>query len=509
MIGPNVRYLFIAEYEAAQGWIAGNISRFKTSVRQDDFYLLYKIGRRPLPPPGIEMVIQSLGKQVRIVDATQIRDEEMIQHIVSEIKSASKISIEIWFLQMKEEFDSVKNQLPEYTISYAETFQVGRRGKKAESQTKEEPHKKENNPSGSPPVRDNEEKAPPLPQQQVKQEVQSGKKQKKRRNSKKPEQRPRQSSKNPDDNSSDRSSSLNQADKKTEPKETAKQTEPEELANVAAGRHAPKEPETKKSGSKEISGFDMADIFDSFNLFGTGFPKSTQTQKGSDSSHEESNSTTTTKPDSVSMESDSASSEPSPHEESITPEGSEGSFEYQPGTTGKETPSKEPAAEKRVSNSSDRKPPAGSIPSPQSSFRNGKGDSGKGRSEKSAPKETSTADLMRIIFGARHDERSYQHDFTELENSKAQMVSKLEERLIQNINLLVKGVKDYDWDYPEYMQFIVTMIRSSDYQDFLESWSIVSPNHQIQITEDVYKAIFDETEYYSRVCDLLYAEDNW
>lgn len=509
MIGPNVRYLFIAEYEAAQGWIAGNISRFKTSVRQDDFYLLYKIGRRPLPPPGIEMVIQSLGKQVRIVDATQIRDEEMIQHIVSEIKSVRKISIEIWFLQMKEEFDSVKNQLPEYTISYAETFQVGRRGKKAESQTKEEPHKKENNPSGSPPVRDTEDKASPPSQQQVNQESQNGKKQKRRRNSKKPEQRPRQSSKNPEDKSSDRSSSSNQADKKVEPKETVKQPEPEEPANVATGKHDPKEPEAKRAGSKKITGFDMADIFDSFNLFGAGFPKTTQSQKDSDSTHEESNSSATTKPDAIPVESDSASSESSPPEEVITPEGQVRSYEYQAGTTGKDTPSKEPAAEKRVPNSSARKPPAGSIPSPQSSYRHGKGDSGKGRSEKSAPKESSTADLMRIIFGARHDERSYQHDFTELENSKAQMVSKLEERLIQNINLLVKGVKDYNWDYPEYMQFIVTMIRSSGYQDFLESWSIVSPNHQIQITEDVYKAIFDEAEYYSRVCDLLYAEDNW
>lgn len=480
MIAGNIQNLFIAEYETAQGWISGNISRFKSSVKDTDFYLLYQIGRHPLPPPGIEMVIKSLGERVRIVDATQIDDEEMVQHMVSEIQSTDQNTISVWFLQLREECKTVQKQLPDYRITYSDTFQIGRRGRKPAQKVTTATEAEDNLPFPEAKEKVNsdrlrEETGPSKPKSGPnKNRAPKGKRQHLDHSEKRSENNPSQATNLESDKAeTKKGSEEDAASKKTEQKKNAQE---------------------KKSPSP--AGIGMADIFDSLNLFASPIPSGTRQR-------DETPADNRAELNSAAM-SDSTSDDEA---ERIRKEVDQ--IIEQAGAKGK-ADSTDQEAGKAEQHRQSRKPSSPKS-APTSRGDNRRGDKAKPpkQGDKTQSKETSTSDLMRIIFGARHDEKKYEHEFTEIDNSKAQMVSTLEDRLIRNIDLLVKGVKEYQWDYSEYMQFIITLIRSSDCTDFLQSWGIVSPNHPIQMNKTVYKAIFDEADYYARVCDLLYAEDNW
>lgn len=489
MIAGNIQNLFIAEYEAAQGWISGNISRFKSSVKDSDFYLLYQIGRHPLPPPGIEMVIKSLGERVRIVDATQIDDDEMVDHMVSEIRSTDQNTISVWFLQLREECETVQKKLPGYRITYSDTFQIGRRGRKpaqkASTATEAEdslpfPEAKEKADSDRPADsgRQKEETVPTKSKPRAnKNRAFKGKRQHLDHSEKRPENNPSQAASLESDKGEIKKGSAEEAaSKKTEQKKNAQE---------------------KKSPSP--AGIGMADIFDSLNLFASPIPSGTRQR-------DETPADNRAELNSAAMSDSTSDDEAERIRKEVDQIIEQAGAKVKSDSTDQESDKAAKAEQYRQT----------SRPSTPKSPPPSRGDSRKGdkskhpkQGDKPQGKETSTSDLMRIIFGARHDEKKYEHEFTEIDNSKAQMVSTLEDRLIRNIDLLVKGVKEYQWDYAEYMQFIITLIRSSDCTDFLQSWSIVSPNHPIQMNETVYKAIFDEADYYARVCDLLYAEDNW
>ena len=483
MIAGNIQNLFIAEYEAAQGWISGNISRFKSSVKDSDFYLLYQIGRHPLPPPGIEMVIKSLGERVRIVDATQIDDDEMVEHMVSEIQSTDQDTISVWFLQLREECETVQKKMPGYQITYSDTFQIGRRGRKPAQKVTTATETED-----SLPFPEAKEKANSDKQKEETVPTKSKPRANKNRTSKGKRQHLDHSEKRPKNNPSQAASLESDKDeikKGSEEEATSKKTEQKKNA------------QEKKAPSP--AGIGMADIFDSLNLFASPIPSSTRKRDETPTDNgAELNSAAA--PDSSSN--DEAERIRLEVDQIIEQAGAKVKADSTDQESGKSVKTEQHRPSSKTSSPKSQPP--------------GRGDNR--RSDKAKPpkptdkpqnKETSTSDLMRIIFGARHDEKKYEHEFTEIDNSKAQMVSTLEDRLIRNIDLLVKGVKEYQWDYAEYMQFIITLIRSSDCTDFLQSWCIVSPNHPIQMNETVYKAIFDEADYYARVCDLLYAEDNW
>ena len=479
MIAGNIQNLFIAEYEAAQGWISGNISRFKSSVKDTDFYLLYQIGRHPLPPPGIEMVIKSLGERVRIVDATQIDDEEMVQHMVSEIQSTDQNTISVWFLQLREECKTVQKQLPDYRITYSDTFQIGRRGRKSAQKvtTATEAEDSLPFPEAKDKVDSDRPKEEPVPTKSKpranKNRVSKGKRQHLDHSEKRSE------------NNSPQATNM-----ESDMAETKKDSEEDTASNKTEQKNS----QEKKSPSP--AGIGMADIFDSLNLFASPIPSAARkrVEQPADKGAELNS---------------AAASDTSSNDEAERIRKEVDQIIEQAGAKGKADSTDQEAGKAEQHRQSSR--PSSPKSSPTSRGDNRRSDKAKPpkQGDKTQSKETSTSDLMRIIFGARHDEKKYEHEFTEIDNSKAQMVSTLEDRLIRNIDLLVKGVKEYQWDYSEYMQFIITLIRSSDCTDFLQSWGIVSPNHPIQMNETVYKAIFDEADYYARVCDLLYAEDNW
>lgn len=117
--------------------------------------------------------------------------------------------------------------------------------------------------------------------------------------------------------------------------------------------------------------------------------------------------------------------------------------------------------------------------------------------------------LEKAIFGTEQEHRKTEKTYTELDDSKAKTVSLLAERLIGNINKLVRGIRDYGFQYEDYMELVSTLVKSNSLSDFREGWATVHPGCELNLDEETYGMLYKEAMYYAKACDVLYGEDRW
>ena len=117
--------------------------------------------------------------------------------------------------------------------------------------------------------------------------------------------------------------------------------------------------------------------------------------------------------------------------------------------------------------------------------------------------------LEKAIFGTEQDYSKTEKIYTELDDSKAKTVSLLADRLIGNINKLVRGIRDYGFGYEDYMELVATLVKSDSLSDFHEGWGTVHPGCELGLDEETYNMLYKEAKYYAKACDVLDGEDRW
>lgn len=118
-------------------------------------------------------------------------------------------------------------------------------------------------------------------------------------------------------------------------------------------------------------------------------------------------------------------------------------------------------------------------------------------------------EIEKMIFGNKLTDGEFKKEYTDLDNEKAQMITALYDRLINNINKLIRNISTYEFNIAKYTELITVIIKSDDFEDFMKSWEVMEPGYPLLITEKIYMYIYDEAQYYSKVCEVLYGEDVW
>lgn len=121
----------------------------------------------------------------------------------------------------------------------------------------------------------------------------------------------------------------------------------------------------------------------------------------------------------------------------------------------------------------------------------------------------SVNDIEKMIFNNRTKDNKFNIEYTDLDNSKAELVGFLYDRLIESVNSIIPNADELNLTVEQYWNLINTIIKSNDYIDFQESISVVLPGYQLDMTEETYSYLFDEAQYYAKVCNVLYDEDAW
>lgn len=122
-------------------------------------------------------------------------------------------------------------------------------------------------------------------------------------------------------------------------------------------------------------------------------------------------------------------------------------------------------------------------------------------------RDAELAAMEKKIFGEREAPKDTERYYSPLDDSKAQTVALLADRLIQDIDSLVPGVKNAGYDYDAYMAMISTLIRSTSIEDFKSCWSVVYPGKSINLDPEIYRKIRKEAEFYAKACEVLYVDD--
>lgn len=117
--------------------------------------------------------------------------------------------------------------------------------------------------------------------------------------------------------------------------------------------------------------------------------------------------------------------------------------------------------------------------------------------------------LERKIFDSDHQVIQRERYYSPLEDHRASYIADLADRLIMDINRLVKGVSEMGLDFDAYMAMISTLVQSTSLEDFQNCWSVVYPGRGIKMSMEEYRKLQKEALYYVETCEQLYLKDQW
>lgn len=123
-------------------------------------------------------------------------------------------------------------------------------------------------------------------------------------------------------------------------------------------------------------------------------------------------------------------------------------------------------------------------------------------------KEQTIEEIEKEIFTGEMKSDDVVREYSELDDSKAKTAELTFKRL-------VKGIKKYlDKDVAEnakqeeFFSFVMTIIKSYDFNDFIESWQTINA-FPIDLKENEYFYLKDEATYYGDMCQMFYGRDKW
>lgn len=450
MSNPIYR-LYIAEYERCMTWMNGGTSAFLKYVKPYDMYIVYITGRSKLPPDYYMAALKKLGDQCQICDATQMPDDDLHEHMLTQIEKYASDDTYVYFMCSEADYVSLKGRTSNWkAFAQTDTYRTGQihipMKKENPEEKKEKPAKEKecitNESAGTDTGQDlkntPENKSTPANREKV---VPAHKK-------------PSHKKKNRKDNRA---------------QEQKEERQPLQPVHNSTGKNEQQKPKKIERQGENTFKSDLVGIF--LHEMGSVNVGKQNTDKKD------------LKEDKL------------PKDKAEMP--SEKVIEDQPEVE-KRSPSLKPKKEGTDNKMEPRKKPWKQRISkdPKSSEENTQTDS-------------SIQDLEKAIFGAKQSFTEIKKTYTELDDSKAKTVSLLADRLIDNINLLVKGINEYQLSYEDYMELIATLVKSENIDDFQEGWATVHPGCNLSLNETVYRSILKEAQYYAKTCDVLYGEDIW
>ena len=465
--------LYIAEYEQAECWMAGGANQILKYLRPFDMYIVYMTGRSKLPFERYRRILDGMGEQCLFVDARQMPDSELHKHMLDQITIYANENTHIYFLCNPQDYQALRNKITTgIEISLKSSFRTGRFDPPPDYVEETQPK---------------EIAADIIPPSLFPSDLEPDEKQHKKELSSSSEAVKR----------SYDSSNKDSSDLEAKSKE---KTEDESGANKQTSAQSSRHSKKKKPKLKKRSSVPNKNNNDNNKHVGNDIPDAPMQafmsmfgdRIGDDSQR-------------------APASTPNPEKKSNT------KFENKSNDSG---PS-DPANGSMQLNSSGTEFTIGSNPQSKARFAE-KGDDHKPKkswkeriSGDNDPKSRTSGsasviqDIEKAIFGTKQAYAEITKEYTDLDDSKARTVSLMSDRLINDINILIKDIKKYDFSYDSYMELISTLIRSDNLNDFKEGWGVVHPGCELNITEQIYTALYKEACHYAKTCEVLYSEDLW
>lgn len=490
MADKKIYRLYIAEYESMPTWIGGggtNQNAFVKYVQPTDLYLVYKTGRRPFPPDSFKVTLDRLGDRCLFFDVTQMSDQDIHTHMINLIEQYTNRDTHVYFLCDEEDFQAVRGRVTKGAeLSLLQTFRTGA--------------------IRPPAFRSDQGEKTPKPSSDNK-------------NSGAPNAAPKSRTERERDKGSAPHDSNQKEQKKRGSKPDHRTPSRQAQPNSAKGSSPPANP------SPASQNVDMLSMM--MNSMGNATPPQNtppSAQNVGDKAQQRSGDDSHKEPDKRGETEKPASQAPpaSPKAGAQT-----SSASNQP--SGNESTRSDPSPDIDASNQANARPAGNESAQPdnksdspaqnKSDASSNRGDKGDGNqdAQKQAgytpkwtpPRKTTLELLEKRAFAKGQQTAAPEREYSELDDSKAQMIDLLADRTISNINLIVKGIAEKKFDFDTYMALIATLVRSTGFEDFKKCWNVVAPGKAINLNEDTYKMLQAEARYYAKVCETLYMEDQW
>lgn len=469
--------LYIAEYEQAESWMAGGSNQILKYLKPYDMYIVYMTGRSKLPFERYRRILDGMGEQCFFVDARQMPDAELHKHMLDQITIYANENTHIYFLCNPQDYQALRNKITTgIEISLKSNFRTGRFDPPPDYVEEIQPE---------------EIAADIIPPSLFASDLESDEKQYKKE----------LSSSSESVKLSCESSKSNLDEKTTNSKtKSEKKTEDESGTNKQTSAQSSRHNKNKKPKFKKRNLIPNKNSNDDTKHVGNDIPDAPMQafismfgdRIGDDSQRAPASTPNPEKKENAKFENISNYSDPC-----------------------------EPANGSMQSNSLGTEFTVGSIPQSKARFAE-KGDDHKPKeswkeriSGDNDPKSRTSGsasiiqDIEKAIFGTKQAYAEITKEYTDLDDSKARTVSLMSDRLINDINILIKDIKKYDFSYDSYMELISTLIRSDNLNDFKEGWGVVHPGCELNITEQIYTSLYKEACHYAKTCEVLYSEDLW
>lgn len=470
--------LYLAEYEQIATWMTGGSNAILKYLKPYDMYIVYMTGRAKLPFERYRRILDSMGEQCIFIDARQMPDSELHQHMLNQIDIYANENTHIYFLCNPQDYQSLRGQINKgIEISLKSSFRTGKFDVPPDINTDSCPE---------------EISADIIPASLF--ETKSNEQDKKELSSSDDNEKQRY---NLSESAVD-GNVIKPGDIKTaivaDGNKKVKEGEDSKAHSVKPRRNKKANPRTKKQkadkpkngtdDSRGVGNHISETPMEAFMMmFGSRIGDEAQRAPASTPTPEK-----RSKVPSDNKEVESSASQFS-QELDHPPENKQE-------LTGKETSLGRQSKDKQ------------DVKNDQKTWK----ERISGRSNENSHSSRSASviqDIEKAIFGTKQAYAEITKEYTDLDDSKARTVSLMSDRLINDINLLIKDIKKYDFSYDSYMELISTLIRSDNLNDFKEGWSVVHPGCELNLTEQIYTALYKEACHYAKTCEVLYSEDLW
>ena len=478
--------LYIAEYETCETWLYGGRSAILNYLKPFDQYIVYITGRSKLPFDNNKHILESMGDQCVFVDARQMADADMHEHMLAQIYKYANEYTHIYFLCNQEDYKALRGRINiGIEVSFRQNFRTGKieipsaNKLKEENENEEVEHRTEKEICADAVLNsfeDIKEKAP----EESKKELSSSDLQ----------DIPVR------EQSSEQETNETISDESQEEKKPEERPSPKNKKNNKAKKRKHKE---NNGAGNNISNVPMNAFM---SMFGGKIGDDAQRAPRSTPNpykEKELKKAEVKGPEIQSEKKEGSGSGIQDETPTVDNKPKKRHRFLQPGDVKEESMK---GSEKELSSSAEKEE---KEKSPEEDWvKRISGDN-----QKPLQNSSKIQDIEKAIFGTKQASFTIDKQYTALDDSKAKTVSLLADRLIRDIKLLIKGIDKYDFDFDVYMELISTLIRSDDLNDFKEGWSIVHPGYDLNMSEQIYAALYKEAYHYAKACEVLYSEDYW
>lgn len=507
----QVYRLYIAEYEQCETWIGGDVSGFSKYIRPYDHYILYKTGRCAVPD-RFSRVFSRLGDQCEIIDARDMPDADMYEHMLLMVDKYATDDTQIYVFCNEDFYQAIRGKVNKGCgISLIKHFRTGRysppiKSKKTgpgpqleedvaavKSTTDMEGADKDRNKKNTETFKHEKDVTGDWEMQNEEQEDDHIAEQ--------PSDLPGEGTTpaSVPDKDIEKSPDINSYDKKKEKRAKDR------------ARQRDKKRGKKKGGDLQDAAMVMDSFVSTLSQVSVGAVDAAGPVTEDNSSVIQDEKSNYKEPDKK------GSSDGVPvFDSDVLIDDAHGAVPSHSLSVDEVTPHQKETTTGLVDQGKeDQTNDDGKIPRPKRKWKE-RIVADPDRKANDTGSGPSLQDLEKQIFGVEQSYKEPEKVYTELDDTKAKMVTLLGDRLTHNIDLLIPQIKKLGLDDDGYTELIAVLLKSYDFADFIESYNTLHPGAGLEIkqreiaaTQLAYKVVCQEASYYAKICGDLYTDDHW